>query len=46
MNMEITVKNYRGCESAELSIAPLALVAGINGAGKSSIAQASRRWYV
>lgn len=38
--MDITIKNYRGCESAELSIAPLALVAGINGAGKSSIAQA------
>lgn len=38
--MKITIKNYRGCESAELSIAPLALVAGTNGAGKSSIAQA------
>lgn len=38
--MDITIKNYRGCESADLSIAPLALVAGINGAGKSSIAQA------
>lgn len=38
--MQITVKNYRGIESAELEAAPIALVVGNNGAGKSSIAQA------
>lgn len=38
--MEIEVKNYRGVTEASLSLAPIALVAGINGAGKSSIAQA------
>lgn len=38
--MKITVKNYRGIESAEITAAPLALVAGNNGSGKSSIAMA------
>lgn len=38
--MKITVKNYRGIESAEITAEPLALIAGANGAGKSSIAQA------
>lgn len=38
--MDITVKNYRGCAAAELSLSPIALVAGMNHAGKSSIAQA------
>lgn len=38
--MQITVKNYRGIESAELTVAPIALAVGNNGAGKSSIAQA------
>lgn len=38
--MQITIKNYRGCASAELTLSPVALVAGTNHAGKSSIAQA------
>jgi hypothetical protein len=38
--MQITVKNYRGCEAAELALAPIALVCGKNEAGKTSIAQA------
>lgn len=33
----ISIKNYRGCESAELAVDGIALVAGRNGAGKSSI---------
>ena len=36
----LLLRNFRGCERAELDLAPLALVAGQNGAGKSSIAQA------
>jgi len=38
--VRITVKNYRGCAEADLELAPIALVAGLNHAGKSSIAQA------
>lgn len=38
--MEITVKNYRGCAEAALTIDPIALVSGTNHSGKSSIAQA------
>lgn len=38
--MEITVKNYRGCAEATLTIDPIALVSGTNHSGKSSIAQA------
>ena len=38
--MDISVKNYRGCELAEFSLAPVALVCGLNEAGKTSIAQA------
>ena len=38
--MEITVKNFRGCAEAHLTLEPVALVCGTNGAGKSSIAQA------
>jgi len=37
--MKAELKNYRGIESAELQIDPIALIAGINGSGKSSIAQ-------
>lgn len=37
--MKVEIKNYRGIASAELSMEPIALVAGVNGAGKSSIAQ-------
>lgn len=38
--MKLSVKNYRGIEAAAIEIDPVALVAGNNGAGKSSIAQA------
>lgn len=38
--MQIQLKNYRGCAEASLELAPIALVAGLNHAGKSSIAQA------
>ena len=38
--MIITVSNFRGCARAELECAPVALCAGLNAAGKSSIAQA------
>jgi len=37
--MKIEIKNYRGIESAGLELSPIALIAGVNGAGKSSIAQ-------
>lgn len=37
--MKIEMKNYRGVASASLTMAPIALIAGVNGAGKSSIAQ-------
>lgn len=37
----LTVKNYRGIADASIDIEPIALVAGKNGAGKSSIAQAA-----
>lgn len=38
--MELTVKNFRGIESAAIQIDPVALVAGPNSAGKSSVAMA------
>jgi hypothetical protein len=38
--MQIEVKNYRGVSDAALTLAPIALVAGMNHSGKSSIAQA------
>lgn len=38
--MQIEVKNYRGVSDAALTLAPIALVAGTNYAGKSSVAQA------
>ncbi len=38
--MQVEIKNYRGVADAQLTMAPIALVAGTNGAGKSSIAQA------
>jgi len=37
--MKIEIKNYRGIESAGLELSPIALIAGVNGSGKSSIAQ-------
>lgn len=38
--MQIELKNYRGVSDAQLTMAPIALVAGPNGSGKTSIAQA------
>lgn len=38
--MQLTIRNFRGIKSAEIALAPIALVAGPNMAGKSSIAQA------
>jgi hypothetical protein len=37
--ISLKLRDFRGCERADLSIAPIALVAGKNAAGKSSIAQ-------
>ena len=34
------VRNFRGLERADFSIDPITLIAGLNGAGKSSLAQA------
>lgn len=39
MTITATVTALRGCAHAEITIAPLALVAGINGQGKTSILQ-------
>jgi hypothetical protein len=36
----IAIENFRGCAEARIECAPIALLAGLNGAGKSSIAQA------
>lgn len=38
--MQITIKNFRGCREATLPLQGLTLVAGHNGQGKTSIAQA------
>jgi len=34
--MQITIRNFCGVEAADLSASPIALLAGLNGAGKSS----------
>jgi hypothetical protein len=41
MNIHCQVRGFRGCERADIECAPLALVAGRNAAGKSSLAQAT-----
>lgn len=38
--MQVSIKNFRGCASADFEVSPLALICGQNGNGKSSIAQA------
>jgi hypothetical protein len=38
--MQATVQNFRGIVEARIDIAPIALIAGANGAGKTSIARA------
>ncbi len=42
MSLIISVRDYRGCARADIELAPLALIAGNNEAGKSSLAQAVR----
>jgi hypothetical protein len=41
MSLTIVISNFRGCARAQLDCAPVALLAGQNAAGKSSIAQAA-----
>lgn len=36
----IDIVNFRGCERAQVQCAPIALISGLNAAGKTSIAQA------
>lgn len=38
--MKAKVRGFRGCEEGDVEINPIALVAGLNGAGKSSLLQA------
>ena len=38
--MKVQIRQYRGVERADIELDPIALVAGRNGAGKSSVAQA------
>lgn len=38
--MQIEIRNYRGIERARIECAPIALVCGLNGAGKTSITEA------
>ena len=38
--IEIELRDFRGCERASLRVDPIALIAGRNATGKSSIAQA------
>lgn len=40
--MKISVRDYRGIERADVDLAPVALVAGMNEQGKSCLAQATR----
>lgn len=40
--MEIQIRDYRGCERADIELAQIGLVAGMNEQGKSSIAEAVR----
>ncbi len=42
MSLQISVRDYRGCARADIELAPIALVAGGNEQGKSSLAQAVR----
>jgi hypothetical protein len=40
MTMTAKIRGYRGVERADIDIGPVALVGGLNGAGKTSIAEA------
>ena len=39
--LTISVRDFRGCERADLQVSPIALVSGLNGSGKSSILRAA-----
>lgn len=39
--MELSIRDYRGVERADIQVSPIALVTGLNGAGKSSILMAA-----
>lgn len=41
MSLAISVRDYRGCERADIAVSRIALIAGLNGAGKSSILEAA-----
>lgn len=41
MSLSISVRDFRGCDRATIEVSPIALVAGLNGAGKSSILRAA-----
>lgn len=40
-SLSIVVRDYRGCERADVNVSRLALIAGLGGAGKSSFMQAA-----
>lgn len=42
MTITISVRDYRGVSHADVDLAPIALVAGVNEQGKTSLAQATR----
>lgn len=39
--MKLSIRDYRGVEHADIQVAPIALVTGLNGAGKTSIIMAA-----
>lgn len=39
--MQLSIRDYRGVERADIQVAPIALVTGLNGAGKTSIIMAA-----
>lgn len=41
MSIAISVREYRGCERADVTVSTIALLAGLNGAGKSSFMDAA-----
>lgn len=42
MTISISVRNYAGCSRADIEVAGVTVLAGLNGAGKSSIAEAAQ----
>ena len=39
--MHLSIKNYRGIQAAEIDAAPIAVLVGRGGSGKSSVAMAA-----